>query len=465
MKKVLKVCVVFLFCSVFFFACIKPHVHDEPKSNLIVYTNSTDPLLVSAKSDDGFVADFFGRRDANGVPAKIELIVVKKQTDTIYYYLDAMSRPNRIVTNTGVEYLLDWVTNTNVSLTAVSNDGQTQINTLVKMMLNPSGQHNNQVSRIINHSRKGRSLALGFKPGINNIQTANVTARINGTAHINITRCGFPASVNDVFVKAWARSGEYIGSFPGALVSQGKFSYTIPDAAAAVVPPGEICSKIEGILADVCSYKGPELIAALCPALSVAIASSGIGAPAAAALIAACPKIAAGLELYCATLGYDADVNVSLAQRICQAEHINRKFTDLVIRGVVHAIPNNIYGPSQIVQVIPPNTSFPDLAIELPPVTTIRSLKLTPSAPPANVDFIAETEVYCLKAGSVVTVSVVGTDGYTDEVTMTITSAQNSGTFSLSVPGADPGVRDDITVKIKLPDGTFVVRTASLVFG
>lgn len=60
--------------------------------------------------------------------------------------------------------------------------------------------------------------------------------------------------------------------------------------------------------------------------------------------------------------------------------------------------------------------------------------------------------------------SIVGTDGYQDTTSTSITSAQREGIFTLSVPGAESGIQDTVTLKINRLDGQGFTYTASLVF-
>lgn len=464
MKKLVTLTAAYLFAVLFFPSCKKQKPNNDVESNLTVLTNSSDPLLVSAKAEDGSIVEFFGKRDGSGIPSKVDLIVMKKQTDTIYYHLDEQNRPNKIMTNTGIEFLLEWISSKSVALTVVSNDGKTQINTEVKMMKNGFGNQNIEVSKLENYSRAGKDVKMGFTPYLNfELSTPNGTLGINGTAEVSVSRCGFPSDAT-VFVNAWSTAGKMLGYFPAKRTGTGKYSYTIPDGIAPSINPKDVCSKIADVLGTACEVNTPVLIAALCPALSAAIATSGIGAIVAGPIFAACEKMAINMEMYCLVVhGSGAPGAPSIADKVCAAELLNRKFTeDIVLRAGVDGIPANFYGPSKTVS---PNTAFPALTIDLPSVTTIKTLKLTPAAPAPYINFRATSEVVCLQPGSVVTISVVGTDGYTNSKSMTITTAQNSGTFFLDVPGADPGVRDDVTMQIRLLNGTFITRKASLVYG
>ena len=47
--------------------------------------------------------------------------------------------------------------------------------------------------------------------------------------------------------------------------------------------------------------------------------------------------------------------------------------------------------------------------------------------------------------------SIVGTDGYTNSNTVTVSSTQSDAAYTLNVPGGAAGVHDVVTVTIALP--------------
>ena len=96
----------------------------------------------------------------------------------------------------------------------------------------------------------------------------------------------------------------------------------------------------------------------------------------------------------------------------------------------------------------------------------VKYLELSPSSPSEGQDYTITAGVYCLPVGSTVTISMAGSDGYSDSETFTVSDvSQSSGNFSLAIPGADKGVRDEITVTVTTADGTVITKSASLVFG
>jgi hypothetical protein len=61
--------------------------------------------------------------------------------------------------------------------------------------------------------------------------------------------------------------------------------------------------------------------------------------------------------------------------------------------------------------------------------------------------------------------SIVGTDGYTDGFEVEVAAETPQRSFQLTVPGAEQGIRDVITLRITPPTGAVLTRETSLVFG
>ena len=442
----------------FFSGCNKEDdTANEEVSNFTVMTNSSDPLLVMAKTDDGSIVEFFGERDGSGIPSKVDLIVVTKGNDTTYFYLDAQGRPKNVLTNNGIEFSFNWITNKKAALTVVSQYGEVQINTEIKMSKSPHTPVREETNGNSNYSRMGKKVFLRFTPSTPVILTEpNGPVDFNGTSSVDIVSCGFPAD-GTAFVIGRSISGKHLGYFPAKRVTLGKYAYSIPYDIAPLIDPKRVCNEIANVIAKACDLDVPAFTAALCPALTAAMVASGVGTIAAAPIGAACEYIALSMQAYCGLIA-----PTTAPDKICAAALSNRSFKeDIVLYAGVNALPKTVYSASKIVS---PGSTYPSFGVDLGSATTVRTLKITPSAPAAGDDFVATADVSCLQAGSIITFSVAGSDGYANSETHPISGTQKDGLFSLSVPGANVGVTDVLTIAIKLPDGRSVSRQASVVF-
>jgi hypothetical protein len=113
--------------------------------------------------------------------------------------------------------------------------------------------------------------------------------------------------------------------------------------------------------------------------------------------------------------------------------------------------------------LLSPEGPYPNLSVSAPGKISISSLILSPSHPSNGQDYVATGTVSCLSIGDIVLLMVSGSDGYTDE-TSEIASSSKTKKFRLSVPNAEAGVSDRITLQVKRSGNVVATRTASIVF-
>ncbi|WP_332913309.1 hypothetical protein [Algoriphagus boritolerans] len=147
---------------------------------------------------------------------------------------------------------------------------------------------------------------------------------------------------------------------------------------------------------------------------------------------------------------------------IANSEFLNRKFQEDIILypKVYSSIPYQI-GNSEKAN---PNGPFPDLFVDLGAKTGLRTLNIDPAFPQDGQDYRAVADFKCLTSGSLVEISVLGSDGYQDNISFSISATQPDKSYVLTVPGADSGVRDDINLVVKDLNGIVISRKASIVF-
>lgn len=429
---------------------------DAAKSNFVVMTNADDPLLVTY-AKEGNTIDFFGQRDSEGVPTKVDKVIVGNSTDTTIYDLDETGRPIKVATQNGTQYEFNWITAQKAVLTILSGDGLTQINTSVDF--SDGSLKSNEISNVSKRIKKPLRLTFSTPEAKSFKSTAS-----EGNCTVNVNSCGGPTYA-DVMVFVKSENGQTLGVFPTKSITKGIYTTTIPTNLAPTMNPSEICNSIVATLEPACVLNDiPGIPLYLCSSISAALAASGVGAPAAALILASCSSVAAGIELYCTTIGYSPVPGTpSIADQICNSQTLNRTMAeDIVIIARATSLPYNTYSLGKLVKGSGP---FPDLSIELSSETAIRTLKLIPSSPVAGQDYVAEGNIFCLIAGTTVKLTIVGSDGYTDNTEYAVTTIQPEGLFTLTVPGGDLGVNDVVTLEITLPNGTKLTRTASLVFG
>ncbi|SFD63586.1 hypothetical protein SAMN05518672_102723 [Chitinophaga sp. CF118] len=434
--------------------------NDDPKSETgyTVMSNGRDPLIVAySKGADSI--DFFGNRDANGVPLIINTIVVRTNNDTTKVLIDDLGRPTNIFASNGIQFQFNWLEEQIAAVTVISKDGQQQINTVADFSKAPSGR----LPVNTKNRRAGKRSSIQFIPHNNRLGNSTAGAKDASDVQVNLSACGLPTDGN-VTVYLKSKSGNNLGYFPAYSTEKGKYIAQVPTNKAPSFNPAEACEKIAGVMGKACYVtKVPGLPLQLCAYLTIAVALTEVGAPFAPAVFEACASATTALALYCSTLGAGpAPGAPSIATVLCESSFLNREFKEeIYLYAGVTALPSDVYSPWQLVAGEGP---FPILSLGLSSTTTIRSLTLSPASPATGEAYVAKADIYCLKTGATVTLSIIGTDEYTDSETTTITDAQKDGIFTLNVPGAETGIQDEVTLTITQPDGSTLTRTANLVF-
>lgn len=434
-------------------------------SPFTLMTNPTDPLLLRAKIEGGTV-EYFGSRDSRGFPTRVEHITVDLNGATHQFALGANSLPYHIDTPSRVQFYLEWTAPREAVVTTVSADGEYQVTTRVNFS-SPSSTSIVKRSQVTSGTaRSGRRARLSVTGLPNTPQLESNSA--GATVTVRVLRCGAADNgfaMVDVVVQG--PDGRFLVSVPAVRGADGLFRTTIPGNVAPTYNPEEMCLSAEGIVSLPCTALeglGPAAAVAICNAVAIAIDLVTIPSGEAALLIAGCHSAIPAMEVYCSTLGASPQPgSPSLGQMLCEAAFENRDIPrDIRLTAQVRGLPQNV---SSSTVTVPAAGPFPLLTVDMGGKTAIRGLTLSPSNPGEGVDYVARAQIYCIPAGSTVSMSIIGTDGYSDEETYKVTQTGVNASYDLTVPGAESGVQDKVTVRVTLPDGGTLTRTASLVFG
>lgn len=434
-------------------------------SPFTLMTNPTDPLLLRAAIAGGTV-EYFGSRDSRGVPTRIDHIIVDQNGEAHRFALGANSLPYHIDTPSNVQFYLEWTGPREAVVTTVSANGEYQVTTRVDFSSPSSTQSIPNAAQLPPRTPRSGKRARLSVVGLPT-PTPNANAAGN-TVVVRVLRCGVVDTgfaMVDVVVRG--SDGVFLLALPAVRGSDNLFSTTIPSNIAPTYNPRETCSDLEDILSlpcDVLEGLGTGAAVTICSVVATAIDVLTIPSGEAALLIAACHRVVPAMEVYCSTLGAAPQPgSPSLGEMLCDAVFENRDIPrDIRLTAQVRALPQNV---SSSTVTVPAEGPFPLLTVDMGGKTTIRGLTLSPSSPGAGVDYVAQAQIYCVPAGATVTMSIIGTDGYRDEATYTVTQTNVNASYDLHVPGADSGVQDQVTLRVALPDGETLSRTASLVFG
>ena len=429
-----------------------------PTSGINVYTNASDPLIVESVDSKGNKAQFYGTRDSNGRPLSFDRLNVTSDGREQVYLYDELGRPSTILADNGTQFELEWLTNETFALTVNTPDGLNQINTIVNLS-DPGSIKNTQNKAV---SQRTRHAQLNYK-SITQNTSENTKNKTNNNIFLNTYECFENTDVSNPYIVVQDEDGAFLRSIYPQRIATGKYGATIPNDLAPSIDGQEVCQDIAGFINDACDLPNlpDNFFATMCLSLSTALASTGIGAPVAGQVFVACEAIVLAYEVSCTLFGV-ADTS-GLKDKLCNSNFVNQTWTeDLQFIGVVNGLPNNI--TSEVV-VAPGQGPYPTLELDLGNETAIKSFYINPSAPSSGQDYNAIARISCLRPGMIVELSIVGSDGYTDSQSYTISAVDPLGEFSLNVPGAVAGIQDTCTINVYLELGGTITRTASIVFG
>ncbi len=458
---------------------------EEPEEEYYQVYGSSNPYdqiiaLIFSKDNDTIMV--FGDKDENGVPVRINEMIIRQNDaegrTTIMF--DEEQRPVDLIAPNGVRMLLEWLDESSAALTLVEPSTGEQLNTVVYF------DGRNQTDRInySTNTRKGSAVMKIDVSSNTNYSDQQLCEKNGITGYVIGYTChDMPDNNGPYYVRAFKKNlGDYygygipIGYFPCRHVSDNQFEYTIPEN---IFPTHEIdmqavCEPIASFLSNICSVylsyggAGPIFTTTVCAAVTTVIAtyaSLGTGLIGAAAYTEACAAISAALSAYCSTFGYSPGSGApSLGEYLCGLiKPIRWTETSIRLVSYLNAWPHDVVGSSVIYEK---GSGQPDyLYVASSGNPAITSFTLDPPAPAVEQSYIATAHIVCVPYGTNITMSIVGTDGYTNSETQYISQSVPYLDATLWVPGAhESGIYDVCTTTVVLPDGTTLTKTASLVF-
>src|SRR5690349_16132180 len=97
----------FVYCCLISGSCSDENGKDPgPAVNedLVIMTDPDDPLLLLAKDENGDFVEYYGDRDADGLPSRITHIISKDGSGDNIYSLDESGRITKMIAANGVEF-------------------------------------------------------------------------------------------------------------------------------------------------------------------------------------------------------------------------------------------------------------------------------------------------------------------------------------------------------------------------
>lgn len=456
----------------------EPQIPFEPINEAVIGSrvnlDATSPELSSVYTVSGDTITFYGNRDKEGAPTAISSMEIRKKDGYVAVAeFNEAKMPISISTSTGVTVDLDWIDNTKAAVKAYNPQDNSYINTIWILGELPQDESQSAKSKSISNSkatRQNREATMSILPEIFDVKPRILSRGILNEdvegfqeVHLWITQCD--ASYNS---KSWL---ELRSEKDNTLISRiyesyhltkGSYIYEVPISSYPTSYPNEEwCKRFDNIL-NVTGV-GLQWLAGMEGGLAVwlnwAAVTTGVGAIP-AVVVDALVVVTAGANLFVQCIN-DAGGISNIMQSFNPEWYYKEVISsDLIVIPHVLVRGNYEVGEKYKMNALD-GDQFIHYNIEDDPI--INSFILQPAYPNAGQGYTATADYHCMPSGSKITLSIIGTDGYTDSKTEILNSV--SGTATLSVPGAASGVYDVCTVTIVTPEGETYSMQASLVFG
>ncbi len=443
------------------------------RSNLIIHADATSGLLVQARADTGELVEYFGERDAEGVPSKVNTVVIHEvDGGELLYELDETGRPRRFVSSDGVEFRLDWKPDGTVHVTMTSADGQIQVLGTVDpkkgegdapLVTSASLRPARGVSEV-------SSQLAPVSPTSHIIQDRpSMSESDAGVVDVHMDRCGAP----DPFRPYTARitlfddAGD-VAQYPATHVGEGIYRAHVPTGLRHISPTAEVCERISGVMGELCLAYVAEVPAAGVMCAQIAFMISAVGLPPVGGGFAlACTVLVGGWAFYCGVLGAGPapGSSDSLFSSICQADFVRYSESEWETM-VVSVFAPGLRPPVHEAFEVSGSTfeEALEVLIEAPGEPFIDRQLPAPFDPAPREGYTYAATLSCLPTGTVVTLTVEGTDSYNDAASEILDAPAARRVFSIVVPGSEAGVQDTVEVRVELPDGQVLTQTGVVDF-
>ncbi len=449
-----------------------------------VFTDPNEPLLLAATASTGEQLGLIGERDEEGIPTKVTALVMQSPDQfgtaaatTVAF--DDSQRVSRIVAADGTVIELTWQSDTMVLVSAVTGDGEVQVNTVVDLGSSsgqdappPAGSQDGTPSRI------GLPIDVVVRDGPPTPMPAGQELGPGpGNVKIHVTQCGEPAS-QDVRVLAWIENPyeKWITGYKTASPagSAGEYVTTLPTVVHEPVEiTGEklsnMCKSFTEVAGNLCETAaiGQGYEPVVCLQLGIAVDVALLGPTGESlGITAACEAGLGALSLWCQTVNQGGGPGLPFTDVpgtapkdfICEKV---KEFRDLAFiataKEVTIQASAHVPGKPAVLsekKLAPETGPMPDLNIDLGSAPEILQASTSPADPAPGQGYTVTVEVSCAFGQNAI-IEVSGSDGYSARQEKAF--ASNSGTLELYVPGGAASVQDTISVVLGTGDARTIV--------
>jgi len=426
---------------------------DTGEFTIDVYTNPTDPTLLQLTYEDGMMVTYSGTKDINGMPLVIRNVNVNfpDLEGNFLLTLDDNMMPVSQLTPNGTVFEYIWNNDSTMRLKAISPSGEVQV--IIPIDLKGGKSSNTGDGQPPENIRKAVRLESVVadlpKSQPNPLKPAEENAMI-----FHVVKCGMDVTNATVVMNVTPKLGT--SSFPCKNIGNGFYSTNIPKSGEPPANYEQQCDKVGEVVKNVCSQYnfvsmfGTGIATQVCKFLADEIAASFPGGPDGEKIKAMCSKSIGALDALCKFAGkQDIAELCKLANLLYTDPKGGYSFTVTVnVPGSPAFTPaGQTFDPAN------PQTYLVDVGGSF----DISNLRTAPLDPAPQEGYTAYAEIICPNStGTQVTISIVGSDQYTNSDTKTFTA---NGMISLYVPGGAQSVKDVVTVT-----GEGISKSISIVF-
>lgn len=419
-----------------------PNIQTDFKQFISV--NPSNPLLLRVEKADNTIIEYYGEKDSNGKALNCNLISVKSsETEaSIYTKIDTQGRPTKVFGYDGSSISFNYDDINDIRIEVITSNGENRLNFPLK---DYDVASKTSTSLIKSNTRIGKKIKLLTTSNTNNkAQSSCNTSNLS----MNITKCN--ESFNYATVVLLAKGVDvpsYQARYESRSDGNGNYCFLIDKPEPSSIQIDDICNSIESVLGNVCTgleifNSNPVAQITLCATISSAFTAASLP------VFAGCEILINSMTIYCNTLGASPVPQApSVLASLCNSEALDENIpTEFVFKPAIY-IDGGAYIIGNETSSFPSSGPFSDISISLPSNPSIANFTTNPLDPNPSIDYVATAVIECLENPSVATIRVVGSDDYTDSITVNLPIGNS--TISLSVPGADGGVKDYLSVEIE----------------
>lgn len=407
--------------------------------NQWVSVNPHDNLIFRRINEDNTIVEFFGEKDASGKALGVTFVEVEyvELGETVLIEIDELGRPSASHSSEGT-FKFNYNANGEVRITALYNEGKN------KLLFSPEELTSGTSNKLQETTRGIRKTSL--VKNANHYKDHNSSECLpNSNFKISAEKCGEPFDSGIMWVSVQGVDAQWETTLKAGSDGHGNYCFVVPEPQPES-NVDEICMSVEKALGKLCDGAqliNPATATTLCA--NLAQLSKGASMP----VFAGCELLYGSISIYCATLGASATPGApSALELICESSIVNKPSpTKFTFKPVMFLEGGGMYyGEESNPQAVNVG-EFQNLSINLPDKAEIEGIATSPLDPSEGEDYSVTATVNCLSSPATAILSVVGSDEYTQEESQLLPIGNS--TITLSVPGAEEGVADVITLKVE----------------